>query len=206
MSDHTTNEPTIKLCECGCGQPTKIATKTYAKRGQVKGQPMRFLPNHKAARSRPEVERFWEKVDKRGPDECWQWKAGKTIFGYGVFHAEISNTDLAHRFSYALHYGTMPDGVFVCHRCDNPACVNPAHLFLGTPLENSQDMVKKNRHWVPTRKGDANGRAKLTEDDVREIRRLRSNGVREIDVAQQFRVSVDTVSSIFGRRTWSHIP
>lgn len=107
-----------------------------------------FTKFHDATR-RPAVDRFWEKVDKKTDNDCWEWKAYKISnkpgreYGYFDFGGGVDG--LAHRFSYILHYGEIPDGMEVCHRCDNPKCVNPKHLFLGSHQDNMDDMMKKNR-------------------------------------------------------------
>jgi len=142
--NNTTQE--AKLCECGCGQPTWIATETRPKKQWIKGQPVRFLRGH--GQGRPITERFWEKVDKRDPDQCWPWKGGHTATGRGVLRASpIHGKEkiVATHVSWELHYGPMPDGVYVLHKCDNPACVNPAHLWLGTQSDNMTDMYSKGR-------------------------------------------------------------
>ena len=124
-------------------------------------------------KTRPVVERFLEKVDKRGPDECWEWTAFRDKNGYGTIADGPAGGQIhhrAHRFSYAHYVGPIPEGLFVLHRCDNPPCVNPAHLFVGTPSDNTQDAMAKGR-WNPPR-GTRNSRAVLTEDQVRASRAL----------------------------------
>lgn len=93
-----------------------------------------------AAKYGTREQRFWSKVDRRGPDECWPWLAAKSATRYGVF-----DKTRAHRVAYALTHGLIPEGRIVCHRCDNPPCCNPAHLWLGTPKDNTADMVAKGR-------------------------------------------------------------
>jgi hypothetical protein len=114
-------------------------------------------------------ERFWMKVS-RAPNGCWLWQ-GATVYGYGqLFNA--GKPIRAHRYSYELAKGPIPAGLFVCHTCDTPGCVNPEHLFVGTPLENVQDMITKGRKVT----GPSSGRRKgthcknghaLTEDNLR---------------------------------------
>lgn len=168
-------------------------------------------------------ERFWSKVDKSG--ECWTW-AGALMrqTGYGAFRFE-GRTAYAHRVSYILANGPIPDGLYVCHRCDNRPCVRPSHLFLGTHRDNFADAVAKGRfphgreHWssrppqvrsistsVGPNAGTSNGNSRLTEDDVRLIISRLRGGAHPRVLASAFGVSVAHVRSIAYGRAWRNIP
>lgn len=119
--------------------------------------------------------------------------------GYGsFFHPD---TKCAHRVAWILMFGPLFDGAVVCHKCDNPACVRPDHLFVGTHADNMADKVAKGRQT----KGEANYNAKLTEGDVREIRALADSGVPNKHIAQQFKLDRSTVSHIRSRKRWAHV-
>lgn len=108
----------------------------------------RVIAISKERSAKPLYERWNEKVDRSG--DCWIWVGARTIAsGYGVLGGKDIGTVLAHRFSYEHHIGKIPEGLFVCHRCDNPPCVNPAHLFVGTHADNMRDMVAKGRSRRP---------------------------------------------------------
>lgn len=141
-------------------------------------------------------DRFWEKVNKSEVG-CWEWIGVKSKkFGYGVFYVEPTRPTVnAHRFSWELHHGEIPDSMNVCHKCDNPKCVRPDHLFLGTYLDNNRDMVSKERH----------GRMKFTHEQVERIRALYERhkdvlGHRRI--ADWFGVSKATISHMLSGRNW----
>lgn len=164
------------LCECGCGQPAPIAQRSNSKLGHIKGEPVRFIRGHhnKIRPLRPVEERFWEKVDRRGPLECWNWTGCKDKLGYGFLNIGNHKIERAYRVSYEMHIRPIPDGKSVCHSCDNPSCVNPAHLFVGTHTENLADMRAKGRDSKPPRNdvnGENNGHAQFTNAQVREFRR-----------------------------------
>ena len=104
----------------------------------------------------PQIERFWDKVEVRGPGECWLWLAGKFAKGYGAFAYAGYRPGYAHRFSYLLHHGEISKGAFVMHSCDTPACVNPNHLQLGTASDNARDSVSKGRWMTEKRRKHLN--------------------------------------------------
>lgn len=155
--------------------------------------------------------RFWKKVDKDGPripyvtGQCWMWYGTRVRNGYGIFKW-AGKPGLAHRYSYWLHYATLPDDMNVCHRCDNPSCVNPSHLWLGTNRDNAKDRDMKQRQ-IP-RRGEDFTHAKLTDDIVRYIRLnyvpfCSTHGTRAM--ARKFGVSHMLVRQVLHGRIWRHI-
>jgi hypothetical protein len=148
-----------------------------------------------------QIKRFWIHVDRScGLDACWPWTGFLGENGYGVigFNGKAYK---AHRVSYFIEHGRIDNDRFVLHRCDVRSCVNPAHLFLGTPKDNSQDAVRKGRN---TRLyGEDNGKAKLTRAEVFTIRRIcKRGGVYQKTVAKQFGISEATVSYIVNGGRW----
>lgn len=139
---------------------------------------------------------FWGKVEKT--DTCWLWSGTRNKYGYGVFLLPGEKPVRAHRHSYALTRGPIPDGLVVMHACDNPACVNPDHLSLGTKLDNNRDAARKDRNA----RGERNGHAKLTAADVQHIR---TSGASRADLAFRFGVDPSTISQIIARKKWRHI-
>jgi hypothetical protein len=139
-------------------------------------------------------ERFWAKVQRGEPDDCWIWTAA-TKRGYGHFkygHFKVDGKMVkAHRFSYALAHGPILDGLHVLHRCDNPPCVNPAHLFPGTNADNIRDKEAKGRGNQP--RGTANGKCHLTNEEVAEIRTAPGT---QREIGERFGISWPTVSRI----------
>lgn len=151
--------------------------------------------------SRSLKERFWEKVNKRGPDECWEWHGSK-VCGYGQIRQrrdEGGKMEYAHRISWELAYGPIPEGKCVLHRYDNRGCVNPAHLSIGTKVDNMRDRNEKG--WQAH--GESIGSAKLTEQDVREICCFLDAGYSIIEIAKGYEVSQATISYIKTGETWS---
>lgn len=146
---------------------------------------------------------FWEKVGVAGEDECWLWLA--SVFkddGYGQFQLG-ARPHGAHRVAWFLMNGEIPDGMQVLHKCDNPPCCNPNHLFLGTPLANMQDKNAKGR-GVYLKGGDTYN-ARLRADDVRDMRERRKQGEQLKSIAERHGVSFQHVSDIVHRRRWAHV-
>ena len=150
-----------------------------------------------------QVARFWAKVDKSG--ECWLWQASRSAFGHGRFGIGKHNS-YAHRVAWELTYGPIPLGMNVCHNCpggDNPACVNPAHLFLGTKRDNMRDAAHKGR----LSRGEGSHLSKLTDARVRWLRdRYAAGGVSYSQLAAELGLTQTPVYNAINRITWKHIP
>lgn len=207
MTEHTTNDSLVKLCECGCGQPAPIAKRNDTRAGQIKGQAIRFISGHqfKVRTILPPEERFWPKVDKRGPNECWPWLASNDQHGYGAFWTGEYLTK-AHRFSYSLANGSIPDGIDILHRCDNPSCCNPDHLFAGTAKDNVDDMISKGRESKPPRNrvdGERNGHAQYTDAQVRQFRKEFAERKTSIAAFAEFKgVTYQIMRNLLRRHTY----
>ncbi len=168
--------------------------------------------------------RFWDRVDKNGPThpihgQCWTWTGCiHNATGYGIFSLRDGQLK-AHRYSWELHVGPVPLALCVLHKCDNRSCVNPGHLFLGSPLDNVMDMVSKGRqakgdtHKSRTKpetihRGSAHCRAKLTEEDVLKIRatyRYKDSRLGSTGLARAYGVSQFLIMCILKRKIWKHI-
>jgi hypothetical protein len=187
-------------CQCGCGGDTTISPYTQSKYGALRGHPRQYIQGHATRHYQSMEESFWAKVDIRLPDECWPWKS-HTKKGYGYFHPQKHLSMRANRFAYEIFFGPIPDGLCVCHECDNPNCCNPAHLFLGTNAENTADKVRKNRQA----KGERIANGVLTEEQVREIKRLHRAGLGSWRIAKMFPVSRTSIKNILNGKTWKHV-
>ena len=147
--------------------------------------------------SPPVVERFWAKVVKSGA--CWEWTASKALKGYGQFVPIEGDRWLSHRFSWLISCGAFRPSLCVCHHCDNPGCVNPSHLFLGTRADNNRDMRMKGRAVVPGLSGESHGSAKLSLGDVRNIR---LDSRPSLDIAREYGVHYNTIRNIIRGDRW----
>lgn len=157
------------------------------------------------------ITRFWSKVDKNG--DCWVWTGSRFTDGYGQFTVAPRNVR-AHRFSWVVSHGAIPDGLCVCHKCDNPACVRPDHLFLATSQENTQDKVNKSRQARGLRisgnqlnlvTGAGHHSAKLTPTQVREIRAAIEEGTTNTVLGRRYGVSGAAIRAIRNRKNWAHV-
>lgn len=150
-------------------------------------------------RAIPAEVRFWNFVDKSG--DCWVWTGGTDKDGYGVFNARTKRYTKAHRFVYRLAYGQIPKGKIICHHCDNPSCVNPEHIYLGTYKTNAQDMARRGR--MKKQNGTDNHAAVLNWEKVRKIREMWQSGkYTQKAIADYFNVSRGCITGIIYNVNW----
>jgi len=202
-------------CQCGCGKKTKISDQTIVKRGWVKGEPRFYLLGHSPKLAYMTLEeRFWQKVIKRGEDECWFWVGAKNKKGYGQFHPTRITSTSANRMSWKIHFGEISDDIFVLHTCDFPECTNPKHLFLGTHQDNMDDMVAKGRskgfekgHIVRRVKGEETSWSVMTDllvIEARQRHKVEKIGYKKL--AKEYGVSGAAMHCVLRRKTWKHVP
>lgn len=154
----------------------------------------------------PLEERFWSKVEKAGPDDCWLWTGAKQKSD-GGFYGRIRmprqrRTEFAHRVSFMLTFGDCPPNRIICHRCGNSLCVNPAHLYAGTPTENNMDRVRHGRQAGGANAGEAHHMARLDWTTVKAIRRLLREGATQKSLCQRFGISRAQMSRIARNQSW----
>jgi hypothetical protein len=169
--------------------------------------------------------RFYKKVNKT--DSCHEWTACKNPAGYGLFNfGGQGMAVLAHRFAWEISNGDIPDGMLVCHKCDNPSCVNPEHLFIGSHKDNMRDCVNKGRfvcnlktkghksfgknngtHTKPDSRvcGIKNGNSKFIDSDILKIKKLYKSGVSTREIAAIYRVGKSTIWNIVSGNGWKHV-
>lgn len=183
------------ICQCGCGQV--IPPKKHHNRYTPK-----FIRGHsnRTRKIKPfDVEKaFWNRVYKRAENECWDWEGYLMPNGYGQLKVKERNV-YAHRFSFKLHFGFLPDHLLVCHKCDNRNCVNPNHLFLGTHKENTRDMDLKGRRVTKP------GTQKITRTDAKQIRALSKDGIHVNMIAEKYKLKPCTIRNIIAGRIWKNI-
>jgi len=146
-------------------------------------------------------ESFWNNVELCEPNRCWKWRGGFRSSGYG-HTSRYRKDESAHRLAWEFwNNKKIPKGMFACHKCDNPACCNPNHIFIGTPKENSEDMVRKNRQVS----GERHWCSKLTKEQVSKIKEMRNNGETLTAIGKIFGITHGMVGHIASGRNWKNI-
>ena len=188
----------VGLCQCGCGKTTKVSQYKDASHGYERETPRRYALGHNGFGKRPIKDRFFARV-KKG-DSCWEWSGIPRRGGYGQIMVQRQRW-FSHRLSWTIANGKIPDEIFVLHKCDNPICVNPDHLFLGTAEDNAQDSVAKGR----SSRGERNGMAKIKADDVVEMRRRYFSGETQVALAKTYKIDRGHLSKVVNGLSWKHV-
>lgn len=199
------------VCLCGCGQKAPIAKVSRTGKGWIMGQPKKFIAGHGPV-AKDIHKAFWRHIIYADPNECWLWQGSISPKGYGRAHLQGREIP-AHRLSWEIHHGLIPDNLWVLHKCDNPPCCNPRHLFLGTAKDNTQDMIAKGRRKGeyknntrrPYVEGELNHSAKVTEQIVYSLRQRFQQKEKIRDLANEFGVRYQLVWNIVHYKTWKHI-
>jgi hypothetical protein len=188
-------------CIKGCELPARAMGMCTGHYSRVRDGRDLAAPLRKVIRSGPDIDRLKAKVSVNEETGCWMWTASVNTNGYGQFRYQ-GRPWQAHRASWLLHNGDIPEGLYVLHRCDTPLCVNPDHLFLGSQSDNLLDAVGKNRWNSGRLSGEEHGRSLVNEDDVRAIR-ASTETIRKL--AAQYGISVGAIQHIRKRRSWQHV-
>lgn len=189
-----TDAPCCSVSGCRKPEHARGFCNTHYKQQRKKGRLPAIFIRVRGESLREKFNRLYTKA----PPGCWQWNRGpRAANGYGGMQFQ-GRYQLAHRWSWEIFHGSIPDGAEVCHHCDNPRCVNPEHLFLGSHSENMKDMVAKKRNDGP--KGESHHRAKLTRKQVDNI--LARPNETPAELASEFGVSVESIRLIRRRKTW----
>lgn len=207
VAEHGLLEP-YGMCQCGCGQETNLAPCTDASKSWLKNHPIRYLFGHAMRKYHSLEDVFFSSFTQGDPNECWEWESGTRCgqdgqYGLVAFGSKAVG---AHRFSYEFHNGEIPNSIdgqptVIRHKCDNKLCVNWHHLEAGTHKDNVQDSIDRGMHP----RGEKAGPSKLTEADVRIIRRMKKRGMNHKEISEKFEVHPTTVGKIVRRQTWKHI-
>lgn len=212
------DETILKKC-LGCGNPKALGEFYGNGRGGLMSQCRACFreKQRKSYQAKPKPakktleQRFWEKVDKSGPvpghvpeiGNCWVWTAGTTAYGYGQMSYMLKPW-YAHRLSWLIANGD-PGALCILHRCDNPACVRPEHLFVGSKLDNMQDKMAKGRGYIPDHKGEECYQAKLTDVTALEALRLYAEGSTLTELGERYGVTIQAIYALVRRKTWRHL-
>jgi len=156
------------------------------------------------------IAEIWDHIEIKDLSSCWIRTKGKANYGYGIINTPERKQFRVHRLVWLSVFGGIPEGLFVLHKCDNPPCCNPYHLFLGTQADNIRDMIEKGRRGKTGYKpgsqiGEKNYRSKLTEEDVREIRFYLGSGISHESISIMFDVSRGLITQINTGKIWNHI-